>query len=185
MISISATSVSFQALEHFSKPVDSHNLYFGKLYFFKDIEATVFRHDIFCTCNDSTIHKLVVVGIGCDQAKHSFREKCYLVAAENVAGVNLVLYVIEGGGVAVGDDGGGLVLEGGEVVHYLAAEEGAAVGERRLVDYYVGALGFDALHDTLDCRLAEVVAVRLHRQAVNTDCHRRLLGCIARYRCPV
>ena len=73
MIYIIATSACGLALEHFSKPVDSHNLYFGKLYFFKDIEATVFRHDIFCTCNDSTIHKLVVIGIGCNQAKPKMR----------------------------------------------------------------------------------------------------------------
>ena len=100
----------------------------------------------------------------------------FLVTIENIACINFLLRVLKACIVAVGDDGGGLVLEGGEVVHYFAAEEGAAVGERRLVDYYVGALGFDALHDALDCRLAEVVAVRLHRQAVNTDCHRRLLG---------
>ena len=99
-----------------------------------------------------------------------------LVTAEDIAGVNLVLHVVEGGGVAVGDYGGGLVLEGGKVVYYLAAEEGGAVGERRFVDDYVCALGLDALHDALDCRLAEIVAVRLHRQAINTDCHRRLLG---------
>ena len=87
-----------------------------------------------------------------------------------------MLYVIEGVGVAVGDDGGGLALEGGKVVYYLAAEEGCAVEEGRFVDYYVCALGLDALHDALYCRLAEVVAVRLHRQAVNADSHWLLLG---------
>ena len=38
-----------------------------------------------------------------------------------------------------------------------------------LIDYDLCAFGLDTLHDTLDCRLAEVVRVRLHSQAVHTD----------------
>lgn len=52
-----------------------------------------------------------------------------------------------------------LELERLEVVYDAAAEEGGAVGERGLVDDYLGAFGLDALHDALDGRLAEVVGV--------------------------
>ena len=92
-----------------------------------------------------------------------------LVAAEDVAGVYFLAHVVEGGVVAVGDDGVALALERLEVVHYAAAEEGGAVGERGLIDDYLGAFGLDALHDALDGRLAEVVGVRLHREAVDAD----------------
>ena len=92
-----------------------------------------------------------------------------LVAAEEVAGVDLVLDVVEDGVVTVGDDGGTLSFEFGEVVDDFAAEEGGAVFERRLVDDDLGAFGLDAFHHALDGGLAEVVGVRFHRQAVNAD----------------
>ena len=92
-----------------------------------------------------------------------------LIAAEDVAGIDLGLHVVEGGVVAVGDDGGGLLLEGGEVVDDAAAEEGVAVGEGGLVDDDRGALGLDALHDALDGALAEIVGVALHRQTIDAD----------------
>ena len=93
------------------------------------------------------------------------------VSVEEVAGVDLVPDVIEAGGVAVGDDGLGEALELLQVVDDPAAEERAAVREGRLVDDDGGALGPDALHHALDAALAEVVAARLHRQAVHPDDH--------------
>ena len=54
-----------------------------------------------------------------------------------------------------------------QVVDHKAAEEGAAVLDGRLVDDDFRAFGLDALHHALDAALAEVVAVRLHRQAVD------------------
>ena len=92
-----------------------------------------------------------------------------LVAAEDVAGIDLGGDVAEGVVEAVGDDGLAAGLEGGEVVDDEAAEEGGAVGERGLVDDDLGALGLDALHDALDGGLAEVVGVGLHRQAIDAD----------------
>ena len=92
-----------------------------------------------------------------------------LVAAEDVAGIDLGGDVAEGVVEAVGDDGFAAGLEGGEVVDDEAAEEGGAVGERGLVDDDLGALGLDALHDALDGGLAEVVGVGLHRQAIDAD----------------
>ena len=55
-----------------------------------------------------------------------------------------------------------------QVVHYLAAEEGCAIFQGWLIDDYLGTLRLDTLHDALDSTLAEVVAVRLHRQAIHT-----------------
>ena len=57
-----------------------------------------------------------------------------LVAAEDVAGIDLGGDVAEGVVETVGDDGFAAGLEGGEVVDDEAAEEGGAVGERGLVD---------------------------------------------------
>ena len=82
-----------------------------------------------------------------------------LIAAEEVAGVDLGLYVVEDGIVAVGDDGVGLVFKGSEVVHDLAAEERGPILQRRLIDNHLGALGLDALHNALDGALAEVVGI--------------------------
>ena len=84
---------------------------------------------------------------------------CKLVAVEEVAGIYFGFHVIEDSVVAVGDDGLALGLEGGEVVHHAAAEECAAVFEGWFVDDDFCAFGLDALHHTLDGRLAEVVAV--------------------------
>ena len=89
-----------------------------------------------------------------------------LVASEDVACVDFLLYVVEAGVVAVGYDCLGLALEVVEVVDYFAAEEGCSVVEGGLVDDYFCSLGFYALHYALDGRLAEVVGVGLHGQAV-------------------
>ena len=70
----------------------------------------------------------------------------------------------------------GEALELGEVVDHARAEEGGAVLQRRLVDDHSGTLGLDALHHSLDRRLAEVVTVGLHGQAVDPD-NALALGC--------
>ena len=93
----------------------------------------------------------------------------YSIATENVAGVDLLLDVVEATVVAVCYDGLASLLEFFEVIHYDTTEEGAAVFEGGLVDNNLGAFGFDALHDALDGTLAEVVGVRLHREAVDSD----------------
>ena len=92
---------------------------------------------------------------------------CRSVAGEEVAGVDTGGDVGEVGGGAVGQDGAALALELGQVVDHAGAEEGGAVGEGGLVDDDGGALGLDALHHALNGRLAEVVGVRLHGEAVD------------------
>ncbi len=101
-----------------------------------------------------------------------------LVSSEDVAGVDLVFDVGEGGIKAIGDDGITLGLEGGEVVDDLTAEEGGAVLEGGLVNDKAGTLGLDALHDALDAGLTEIVGVALHRQAIDADGDGLLFLCI-------
>ena len=95
--------------------------------------------------------------------------RIFLIATEDVAGVDLILDVIKAGVVAVGDDGMRLFLECLKIVDDLAAEEGRAIGKSWLVDNDFSTLGLDALHDALDGRLAEVVGVGFHREAIDTD----------------
>ena len=101
-----------------------------------------------------------------------------LVAAENVASVNLLLYIIQASIVAVCNDRVAHLLELVQVVHNLAAEKGLAVVQRGLVDHDLGTLGFDALHDTLNRGLTEVVRAGLHGQTINAD-HSGGLLCLA------
>lgn len=67
---------------------------------------------------------------------------------------------------AVGHDDVAAGLEVGKIVRHLAAEEVGGV-ERGLVHEHGHALGLDALHDALDARGTEVVAVVLHGQSVD------------------
>ena len=82
-----------------------------------------------------------------------------LIPSEEVSCINLILYIVETRIIAVGDNGIGLSLELGQVVHDNTTEEGAAVFKGRLIDDNVGPLGLNALHDALNGRLAEVIAV--------------------------
>ena len=88
---------------------------------------------------------------------------------EDVAGVDLGPHVVQAGVIAVGYDCLRTPLELRKVIDHHAPEERAAVLQRRLVDDDRRALGPDALHHTLDAALTEVVAARLHSQAVHTD----------------
>ena len=86
-----------------------------------------------------------------------------LISSKYVAGVDLLLDVVEAGVVSICDDGVALLFEFGEIIHHEAAEEGGAVLEGGLVDDDLGTLGFDALHHALDGALAEVVTIGFHR----------------------
>ena len=91
------------------------------------------------------------------------------VSAEDVSCIYLALDVIEGRIIAVGDDAAAHILEFLQVIDDLGAKEGRSVLERGLVNDNSGSLGLDALHDTLDGRLPEVVGICFHGQAVHTD----------------
>lgn len=84
---------------------------------------------------------------------------CLLISSENVACIYFFFHIVEACVVAVGDDGVAFRLELCQVVDHLTAEECGAVFKGWLVDNHLCALSLDTLHDALDGRLAEVVAV--------------------------
>lgn len=98
-----------------------------------------------------------------------------LVPLKQIPGINLVRHVRELVAPAVGDDHVAAGLEGLKVVGHLGAEELRRV-QRGLVDHHGHALRLHALHDALDGARAEVVGVRLHRQAVDVRDQLRLAG---------
>lgn len=99
------------------------------------------------------------------------RQPSPLVPLKQISRVSLVRHVHKLVAPAVGDDHVAAGPEGLQVVGHLGAEELRCV-QRGLVDQHGHALGLHALHDALDGARAEVVGVRLHRQAV--DAHDRL-----------
>ena len=80
-----------------------------------------------------------------------------LVSAEDVSCVDFFFDVVEGRIIAVGDDAAAHILEFLQVIDDLGAKEGGSVLERGLINDNSGSLGLDALHDTLDRRLPEIV----------------------------
>ena len=91
------------------------------------------------------------------------------VSLENIAGVNLIFYVVQAGVVPISNNRLTLLLEFCQIIHHLTTEERLAIGNRWLIDDHLGTLGLDALHDALDGALAEVIAVGLHGEAVDTN----------------
>ena len=91
------------------------------------------------------------------------------VSAEDISCIYLVFDVVEGRIIAVGDDAAAHILEFLQVIDDLGAKEGGSVLERGLVNDNSGPLGLDALHNTLDGGLPEVVGIRFHGQAVYAD----------------
>lgn len=81
------------------------------------------------------------------------------ILPEQVPGVYLVFYIIQYFIVPVGDNAAALFLEFLQVIDNPGAEEGGAVGEGWFVDDDSGALGLDALHDSLNGGVPEIVGV--------------------------
>lgn len=81
------------------------------------------------------------------------------ISSKDITCINLILHIIQASIVAVGDDGIALCLECFKVVLNTASKEGAALFQGWLIDDYLCALCLDSLHDTLDGRLAEVIAI--------------------------
>ena len=92
-----------------------------------------------------------------------------LVSTEQVAGIDLLLHIVQAAIVAVGNNGLAALLELVQIVDNLAAKEGSAFLQSRLVDDHSGTLRLNALHDALDLARAEVVRVRLHGKTEDTD----------------
>lgn len=92
-----------------------------------------------------------------------------LIPPENIPRINLAHHIVQTTIISIGNDNVAHLLKLGEVVHHGTAEERAAILQRRLIDDHTGAFRLDTLHHALDRGLAEVVAVRFHRQAIDTD----------------
>lgn len=98
------------------------------------------------------------------------RDKTYrLIPFKYISGIYFVYNIVQTRIIAVGNDGFALGLELIKVVNDLTSEERFTIGNRGFVDDYLGTFGLDALHDTLDGALAEVIAVGLHGEAVDTN----------------
>ena len=91
------------------------------------------------------------------------------ISAEDVSCVDFFLDIVENGIIAVGDDTSAHFLEFPEVIDDLGAKESGAVLKCGFVNNNGSTLSLDALHNSLNGGLPEVVRVRLHGQAVNAD----------------
>ena len=85
--------------------------------------------------------------------------KSQLIPSKNISSIYLLLYIIQASIIAVGDNCLTLFLKCIHIIYNLATKECTSIFQGWFVDDDLGALCFDTLHDTLDGRLAEVVAV--------------------------
>ena len=92
-----------------------------------------------------------------------------LVALEYVSCIDFVYHIVETTVVPISNNRLTLLFKLRQIIHHLASEERFAIGNRGLVDDDLGTLGLDALHDALDGALAEVIRIRLHGEAVDTN----------------
>ena len=98
------------------------------------------------------------------------------IPLKDISRIYLISHIIQASIIAVGDDGLALGFELIEVVDDLRAKERFAIGNGWLIDDDFCTFGLDALHNALDSTLAEVIAVRLHSEAIDTnDTHKRCM----------
>ena len=97
------------------------------------------------------------------------------IALKNISCVYFIIHIIQALVVAVCDDSVAHFLELIQIVDNQTAKEGIAIFQGRLIDDHSCTLCLDALHDTLNGTLTEVIAVALHGQTVHADGHRLLL----------
>lgn len=71
-----------------------------------------------------------------------------------------------------------LLFESIKVIHYPTAEESGSIFQCRFINNHFGTFCLDALHDTLNGTLTEVIRVGLHGEAIHTDYATVLLTCI-------
>lgn len=98
-----------------------------------------------------------------------FHVLSHLITLENISRVNFLFHIIKALVVTVCNDGVAHFLELRQIVDHHRAKECLSILQSRLINHHGCSLGLNALHDTLDRTLAEVVAVTLHGQTVHTD----------------
>lgn len=144
----------------------------------KNFQAYLFR--IFCIRTSSLPSLFLILSITFHTVLHFFwrtQRWIYLpyynrsVSSEYIPGIYLLLHIIKTGVIAVGDDGMALGLERRQVVDHIAAEEGGAVFERRLIDDNLGALCLDTLLDALLGILQVEAAGIAHRDGTLDNHH--------------
>ena len=92
-----------------------------------------------------------------------------LVSPKNISSIDLPLHIRQTRVKTVGQDNVALGFEGIHVIHHLIANELAAILQCGFVDDDVHSVGFQVLNNVLDGRSAEVVAVALHRKAIDSN----------------
>ena len=65
--------------------------------------------------------------------------------------------------ITVGYNNVGLAFELRQIDHYLAAEKITSIRQHQFIDDDLSAFVLDALHDTLNAAVPEVVRTALHR----------------------
>ena len=111
----------------------------------------------------------VVLSSDISTATRRATQGIYLISPEQIPCIDLLFHVFEGRIEAVGEDHVGTAFELLQIVYDDGAEEGLPVFEGWFIDDDCRALGLHAFHHALDGRLAEIIAVVLHRQAIDTN----------------
>lgn len=86
-----------------------------------------------------------------------------LITSENIPCVHFLFHIIQASVITIGYNGLALCFESVQVFYHLAAEESTAIFQGWFINNHFRTFGFHPFHDTLNRRLAEVIAVRLHR----------------------
>ena len=106
--------------------LDGARCSFGSKIYLKSIKLYILVGNLFPAENvDSTEINFILRSLAAIPAFSAGLQN--LIAFEDIAGVDLVLYIVEAAVVAVGDDSLALGLELCQVVDHEAAEEGGAI----------------------------------------------------------
>ena len=97
----------------------------------------------------------------CD-ALHSF-----LISSKNIPSINFLFHIFQTIIIAVGYDSMALGFENIKIIHHLASEESCPIFQCRFINNHLSTLCLDALHDTLNGTLTEVIRVGLHGEAIH------------------
>jgi len=99
----------------------------------------------------------------------------YLLAAWinpiQISGIYFLPDIIQTAVIPVRNNSITMALEHSQVIHHFATEERRAVLQCRFVNNNRCALCLDALHNTLNGALAEVIRIVLHCQPIDADGH--------------
>ena len=91
-----------------------------------------------------------------------------LISSEEVSCINFVLYISEFIGKTICNNNITVCLESVKIFFNFASKE-SIISQSWFINDNLCTFGFQALHDTLNRRLAEVIGVGLHSKAVYTD----------------